>query len=325
MRLFGAIEKFDKKDDGTLIVSGIASSEVLDSDKETISADAMRSALPEYMKFANIREMHRPVAAGTALSCHVDTEGRTQVTAHIVDSEAVKKIVAGVYKGFSIAGQTLSKIGNCITRLTLSEISLVDRPANPECVFGVWKAEKTVPKPDSNTMDRKLFIKMLALADDATDEQIAEAFTKRITPAAPAKEPGMADVLAKLEKLEKGNSNAEMTATITKLTETVNSLKTESETARQSFEKAERKSLVEAATREGKVVLFSDDEIYGTNNVPQVALSTLKSVLSKAEKSVPLAPRMNKPLDEKVKAETITLAKSRAVESMNEHFSKNSN
>lgn len=151
MRLFGAIEKFDRQADGTLVVSGVASSESLDSDGEITSSDAIRKALPDWMKWGNIREMHKASAVGRAIGAEVDTEGNTRVTALIVDSEAIKKVENKVYRGFSIGGTALSKHKNVITRLQLSEISLVDRPANPDCIFKLWKAEKA--EPDQHMMD----------------------------------------------------------------------------------------------------------------------------------------------------------------------------
>ncbi|MBV9814089.1 MAG: hypothetical protein JO326_15175 [Acetobacteraceae bacterium] len=50
----------------------------------------------------------------------------------------------GVYKGFSIGGRVRERDSadrRVITGLALNEISLVDRPANPEAVFDCWKAD----------------------------------------------------------------------------------------------------------------------------------------------------------------------------------------
>ncbi len=142
VRIFGSIEKADEQDDGTIIVYGAASSEALDSQGEVVTAKAMTDALPDYMKFGAIREMHQPMAAGTALKCFVDENGVTQLQAHIVDTEAVKKVKHGVYKGFSIGGKVSKRDDinkNTITGIRLTEISLVDRPANPEAVFSLGK------------------------------------------------------------------------------------------------------------------------------------------------------------------------------------------
>jgi hypothetical protein len=142
MKLYGAFSKVDDQADGTLIVSGIASSESVDSDGEVITAAAMKGALPDYMKFGAVREMHQASAAGTAISAKVDDTGKTEFSAHVVDPIAVKKVQTGVYKGFSIGGRVLKRDAdnpNTITELRLTEISLVDRPANPDALMQLCK------------------------------------------------------------------------------------------------------------------------------------------------------------------------------------------
>jgi hypothetical protein len=144
MRWFGAIEKVEEHEDGTVTVTGIASSEAIDSDGEIITADAMRDAIPDYMKFGAVREMHQPIAAGTALSCEVGDDGKTRLEALVVDPGSVKKVLSGVLKGFSIGGKVIDRgkeNAKIITRVRLTEISLVDRPANPEAIFSLAKME----------------------------------------------------------------------------------------------------------------------------------------------------------------------------------------
>jgi len=144
MRLYGEISKTEAQDDGTLKVEGFASSEAVDSDGEIVTAEAMKAALPDYMKFGAVREMHQSKAAGTAIEAAVQPDGRTYFKAHIVDTEAVKKVNAGVYKGFSIGGKVTSRDElnkSTVTGLKLVEISLVDRPANQEAVFSLAKFE----------------------------------------------------------------------------------------------------------------------------------------------------------------------------------------
>ena len=144
MKLYGEISKTEVQEDGTLKVEGFASSEAVDSDGEIVTAEAMKAALPDYMKFGAVREMHQSKAAGTALEASVQDDGRTYFKAHIVDTEAVKKVNAGVYKGFSIGGKVTSRDElkkTTVTGLKLVEISLVDRPANQEAVFSLVKFE----------------------------------------------------------------------------------------------------------------------------------------------------------------------------------------
>lgn len=144
-RLYGTIQKADPQEDGTIIVTGIASTESVDSQGEVVTADAMKAAIPDYMRFGAVREMHdAKKAAGTALNIGVNDAGSTDFTAHVVDPIAIKKVQSGVYKGFSIAGKVLKRDEsdeNKITALSLTEVSLVDRPANPDAVFTCYKAD----------------------------------------------------------------------------------------------------------------------------------------------------------------------------------------
>lgn len=144
-KLYAEIAKMEAQDDGTVKVWGYASSEAVDSDGEVIAAEAMKAAIPDYMKFGAVREMHGSNAAGTAIEINVEDDGRTFFGAHIVDPIAVTKVKTGVYKGFSIGGSVTARDElnkSQITGLKLTEISLVDRPANPDAVFTCFKADK---------------------------------------------------------------------------------------------------------------------------------------------------------------------------------------
>lgn len=147
-KLFGAIQKVNDQDDGTIIVEGIASTEEQDDDGETILANAIKTAIPDYMKFGAVREMHKPQAAGTALDISVGDDGVTVIKAHIVDAEAIKKVKTNVYKGFSIGGSVTERDSinkTIITGINLVEVSLVDRPANPSAVITCYKADGIDP------------------------------------------------------------------------------------------------------------------------------------------------------------------------------------
>ena len=67
MKLYADIAKTEEQDDGTIKVWGWASTGAVDSDGEIITPDAMKAALPDYMKFGAVREMHQSKAAGTAI------------------------------------------------------------------------------------------------------------------------------------------------------------------------------------------------------------------------------------------------------------------
>jgi phage head maturation protease len=132
-----------KMDAAKRTVSGYASTPAEDSDNEIVTLDAIKDALPDYLKWRNIREMHKLNAVGVAQQADTDQKG-LYLTAKIVDDAAWEKCKAGVYKGFSIGGRKLARNGKKITKIDLTEISVVDRPANPECSFDMVKAAKPV-------------------------------------------------------------------------------------------------------------------------------------------------------------------------------------
>lgn len=143
--VYGALTKVEDNDDGTITVTGIASTGNPDNEGETVTPAAMEAALPDYMLFGAVREMHQATtAAGTALSAKIDDEGVTHFSALVVDDDAIKKVKTGVYKGFSIGGKVLDRDPmdkTVITAIKLTEISLVDRPCNPEAVINMWKVD----------------------------------------------------------------------------------------------------------------------------------------------------------------------------------------
>jgi phage head maturation protease len=130
------IGKVEKQDDGSRIVSGYASTPTKDLDGEIVSLDAIKGALPGYMEWRNIREMHNSKAVGRAQEANLEPDGLF-LTAKIVDPACVKLIDEKVLQGFSIGGRKLAKKGDTITELELIEISVVDRPANNDCRFEI--------------------------------------------------------------------------------------------------------------------------------------------------------------------------------------------
>ncbi len=64
MRMFGEITKVEAQDDGTIKVVGVASSGAVDDADETVLPDAMKAALPAYMRIGALSEMHGVTLAG---------------------------------------------------------------------------------------------------------------------------------------------------------------------------------------------------------------------------------------------------------------------
>jgi phage head maturation protease len=138
MKIYLPIAKVDA---AQRMVWGYASTEARDDQGEIVKREALADALGDYMKFANIREMHQLSAVGKAKEAAVDDKG-LYVAAKVVDDQAWNKVVERVYQGFSIGGKVTAREPadyKTITGLRLDEISLVDRPANPESVFDCWK------------------------------------------------------------------------------------------------------------------------------------------------------------------------------------------
>lgn len=193
-QVFMPISKIDK-DKRT--VSGYASTPSIDSDGERVSLAAIKAALPEYMEYGNIREMHQLKAVGVAEEAHVDDVGLF-LTAKIVGDDAWAKCVAGVYKGFSIGGKKTAKRGNTITGINMTEISVVDRPANPDCKFNVAKSVKDV---DADGVDGFLLKSGTKDPRDKALRKMAKAVSALTKSGPPAAHDGFS-LPAKTEKSE---------------------------------------------------------------------------------------------------------------------------
>jgi len=162
---FGEISKVDHEN---RMVYGYATTDALDNQDEIVTKEATSAALEEYSKWRNIREMHQASAVGTAPLLQT-TEKGLYIGAKIVDDNAWKKVAEGVYKGFSIGGkrvedepyydEKLKKNVNKVTKYKLNEISLVDRPANPEAIFSVAKrdASEDIEKKVENDIEKHVW------------------------------------------------------------------------------------------------------------------------------------------------------------------------
>jgi hypothetical protein len=158
-RSFATLMKVEDQEDGTIKVYGVASTGARDDAGEIITPEAMKAALPDYMKWGAIREMHQPTAAGTALDASVDADGATQLCAHVVDAAAIQKVKTKTYRGFSVGGKVLGrdpKDPTIITKIKLIEVSLVDRPCNPEAEISMWKAAD-IAGPEGDDMSDKTY------------------------------------------------------------------------------------------------------------------------------------------------------------------------
>ena len=133
-----------KIDEENRTVEGYATTDSVDLCNEIIDRDATEEAIQEYEKWRNVRYMHQPHAVGVVQDMEMDDKG-FWVRAKVVDEECWVKVKEGVLKAFSIGYRILDCIWDAakkawrITKYILIEISLVDRPANPDCVFSLGK------------------------------------------------------------------------------------------------------------------------------------------------------------------------------------------
>jgi hypothetical protein len=181
---FFEIVKADKNDDGTLMVYGKATDDSLDIDQQICDPIWLDTAMPEWFKSGgNIREQHSSIAAGVAKEYEKKADGH-YIHALVVDPISVKKVDTGVLKGFSIGIKSPRVIRDTkaangrIVDGQIVEVSLVDRPANPNCQLvlaksvegetGIWKVEELIQNNDETPVE---------VAAKTNDEIIAEAKT----------------------------------------------------------------------------------------------------------------------------------------------------
>jgi HK97 family phage prohead protease len=218
MRFYWPIAKVDGEQ---RMVWGYASTEALDDQGETVTRDALSAALDDYMRFANIREMHRNSAVGVAKEAEIDDKG-LYLGAKIVDDDAWRKVAEGVYKGFSIGDRVTARDPSdrtIITSLTLTEISVVDRPANPEAVFDCWKLATGEPQ-DGELTPRDRLARMLADLDWLR-QCLADQLVMEDGDAAPDDAMHMAAAIADTLRKSREHDLAPLTAGLAKLQETI--------------------------------------------------------------------------------------------------------
>lgn len=193
-----AYAPISKADEGERLVYGVASTSIVDDqpgvwegrryDGDLVEPAAMREALASY--WGNLRAMHEG-AAGRALDVTVADDGNTYLVAKVTDDDAWRSVRERVYQGFSIGGRVLKahlervggRLVRRITKLLLTEISLVDRPANPQAAILVYKRH-----PQGGDMDENETITtppgeggaaLDALADLAGDDVLEKASDPR--------------------------------------------------------------------------------------------------------------------------------------------------
>ena len=144
----GDILKYDEQPDGSLMVYGMATDPSEDLDGQGCDPEWLKTAMPAWFKFANVREQHGSVAAGVGKELERADGDKWMLKSHIVDANTVNKVKAGVLKGYSI-GVRKGKVqrdkaagypNGRIVGGDIVEVSLVDRPCNPYATISIANA-----------------------------------------------------------------------------------------------------------------------------------------------------------------------------------------
>jgi HK97 family phage prohead protease len=157
-----------KIDEEQRTVTGIATNESLDSQGDIVDYEASKKAFSEWS--GNIREMHNPVAIGKGIDVQFNDKAKEViVTAKISESadgqNAWTKVKEEVLTGFSIGGRVFEVAkdkavegANRILDYALSELSLVDNPANPDAqLIMVKSADGKLQRVEENTMQKSVY------------------------------------------------------------------------------------------------------------------------------------------------------------------------
>jgi hypothetical protein len=170
MKVFAQIKKVDE---AKRLVYGRAAEEIVDRSGEIMD---YASSKPHFIKWSedisrdtegkslgNVRAMHGKVAAGKLVELDfVDSDKAVDVCAKIVDDGEWKKVMEGVYTGFSIGGSYIGEKkvekldGREVTRYTArpNELSLVDQPCiHTAKFFEIQKVDGSVEKVDFQEHD----------------------------------------------------------------------------------------------------------------------------------------------------------------------------
>lgn len=140
MKPFRVFVPITRIDDSERVVEGYCYCNEEVGDGVRLTRSAMERAAKGYMEFPAVREMHQPLAAGRAQAVEFDRKG-AYIRAKIVDDQAWRKVKDRVYRGFSVGIRARVMRGNRIESCDWIENSLVDRPADPDAVFTLARAE----------------------------------------------------------------------------------------------------------------------------------------------------------------------------------------
>lgn len=141
----GDIVKTDKDPDGDLFVYGKATGPDLDLDEQRCDPTWLKTAMPAWAQWANVREQHSAIAAGVGVETVADGDDWF-VKSLVVDEGSKRKVEKGVLKGYSVGIRNARVVkdatapGGRIVAGDIVELSLVDRPCNPTATMAIAKS-----------------------------------------------------------------------------------------------------------------------------------------------------------------------------------------
>ena len=146
------ISKMETDEDGDLIVKGVATDGSVDSDYQIVDPEWSAKALGDWLATGgNVRMAHdaqRPVGKGLSVEIDRDGDGKHWVKSVIVDPTAKRLVEKGVLRAYSVGishpvikrDPTGRARGGIIMGGELSELSIVDRPANKNSYLELAKS-----------------------------------------------------------------------------------------------------------------------------------------------------------------------------------------
>ena len=174
------IVKAERDSAGDLIVFGKASGPDVDLDAQICDPAWLKTAMPAWAEWGNLREMHQPIAAGVGME--LEQQGDNWfVKSKVVDEGTAKKIEAGALKGYSVGIKNARVVkdgaapGGRIVGGDIVEVSYVDRPCNPTATLAIAKAARTelapVDAPDDEGQEQAAKTVTLTVGGTVWDEQ----------------------------------------------------------------------------------------------------------------------------------------------------------
>lgn len=185
------IAKSEATPEGHLMVHGKAASPTLDLDGQICDPGWLAREMPAWFEWGNVRAEHKMICAGVGKQLEADGADGWDLGALIVDTDAKEKIKHDVYKGFSVGIKGARVIKDKLApngRIVggkIIEVSLVDRPCNPDAKMTIVKSAGTFTAfedpgdPESDVVESEILAPTdeageLIEPDELTDDEEAE-------------------------------------------------------------------------------------------------------------------------------------------------------